>query len=252
MSERRMDGDETAATPDAPAEAGEPPAAATSGSGLVARLPRRRTWLLLGRTLGGFGAFLAAIVAATQFAFGGDDASRDPSTSAAPSNEPYSYVERRDASGRIALEVPTAWGNVDGGAWAPTNIGRLDGPGPIGRKLVAAPNLGAWETAGELTTPGVLVGLSGPILERWKPRDLANAFTYANCSSDHDEPYAGAGFSGWVVHWACDGSETRWLTFAGTTDEGSELVLIQAKLVSGRDEEAYRRVLATLTIAPRR
>ena len=132
MISRRMDGEQTPGPPEAPVEAREPPAATPRGSGLVAWLPRRRTWLLLGRTLGGFGAFLAAIIAATQFAFGGDDGpGGGSSTSAAPSDEPYSYVERHDASGRISVEVPTAWGNVDGGAWAPRNIARLEGLGTI-------------------------------------------------------------------------------------------------------------------------
>lgn len=251
MISRRMDGEQTPGPPEAPVEAREPPAATPRGSGLVAWLPRRRTWLLLGRTLGGFGAFLAAIIAATQFAFGGDDGpGGGSSTSAAPSDEPYSYVERHDASGRISVEVPTAWGNVDGGAWAPRNIARLEGLGTIGQKLVAAPNVLAWQARGELTTPGIFVGLSGAILQRWDPRDLANTFTYPGCSYDHDEPYARTGFSGWVVHWSCEGSDTRWLTLAGTTDAGDELVLVQAKLVSGRDDDAYRRVLATLTVAP--
>ena len=148
------------------------------------------------------------------------------------------------------MEVPTAWGNVDGGAWAPRNIARLEGLGTIGQKLVAAPNVLAWQAPGELTTPGVFVGLSAAILQRWDPRDLANTFTYSGCSYDYDEPYARTGFSGWVVHWSCEGSDTRWLTLAGTTDAGDELVLVQAKLVSGRDDDAYRRVLASLTVAP--
>jgi len=60
------------------------------------------------------------------------------------------------------------------------------------------------------------------------------------------------GLDGWLARSSCGDSGTRWVTLAATSPQApGALVLVQAKLVSERDDEAYERVLATLMIAPR-
>jgi len=210
---------------------------------------RRGNWIMLGRVLGGFGAFIAAIIAAAEFAF--DSGTGDPptDTTSPVSKEAYAYVERRDDSGRISVEVPTAWGNVDGGTWAASSIrGFLDGT-PLGAKVVASPNVSAWRSSGELATPGVLVGVSDVLPSQWTARSLAQAFNYEGCQFENDTPYSGGGLTGWQVRSICPGTETRWMTVAATSAAApGALVLVQAKLVGPNDDEAYQRVLATLVV----
>jgi hypothetical protein len=218
--------------------------------------PRRRTWILLGRTLGGFGAFLAALIAAAQFAFRGDE---QPTTASGPGvsnvspRDSYAYAETRDANGVIRVELPTAWGNRDGSPWRPgTSIARLEGLSVVGEKLVASTNVTQWQAPGDLSAPGAFVGASRVMLTRWRPADLAHAFTYDGCSFARVEPVTTTTLVGSAVHSSCDGSATRWITLAGTLVKAPDvLVLIQAKIVSQRDQEAFTRLVATLDVVPR-
>jgi hypothetical protein len=208
---------------------------------------RRGTWIMLGRVLGGFGAFIAAIIAAAEFAF--DGGSSPGTTAPEPRAGPYSYVERRDDSGTIRVEVPTAWGNVDSGAWTANGIRGFTDGSVLGAKLAASTNVAAWRSAGDLTTPGVLVGVSDVLPTQWTPRTLAQAFNYEGCRFASDKPYSGGGLTGWQVLSDCPGSSTRWVTLAATSPAVPRgLVFLQAKLVTEGDEEAYRRVLETLVV----
>ena len=205
---------------------------------------------MLGRVLGGFGAFIAAIVAAAQFAFDGGG-SQPTTTDPIASTDPYAYSERRDDSGAIRLDVPTAWGNVNGRAWKASNIDGFGNGTLLGARLTASPNVTAWRAAGELTTPGILVGVSRALSTRWKPRSLANAFNYEGCRFASDEPYSRGGLTGWQVRFECPGSQTRWVTVAATSAAApGAIVLVQAKLVTPNDDEAYERALATLVVEP--
>ena len=210
---------------------------------------RRGTWIMLGRVLGGFGAFIAAIIAAAEFAFDGGSSDPTATTQTVSAAEPYTYVERRDDTGTIRVEVPTAWGNVDGGAWTSTGIRGFAEGSLLGAKLAASTNVSAWQASGELTTPGVFVGVSELLSTQWTARSLAHAFNYEGCEYARDDPYSGGGLTGWQVQSDCPGSATRWSTLAATSPAvPGALVLVQAKLVTENDEEAYRRVLGTLSV----
>jgi hypothetical protein len=237
----------------APGPRPDPPAAQDLRSGLASRrLPSRRTWILLGRTLGGFGAFLAALIAAAQFAFGDDDAGDTTTTPPTPALPAYTYAERHDDTGTISIEVPTAWGNVVDGSWAPTNIEGIEEGAVIGRKLLAAPNVDSWEEPGELETPGIFVGVSETLRGLWTPRELASTYRYDGCEFERDGPFSSGALTGWVAYSTCPGTGTRWVTLAGTRDGAPRtFVLVQAKLVADRDQEAYDRALATLELAGR-
>ena len=206
---------------------------------------------MLGRVLGGFGAFIAAIVAAAQFAFGGDEPRVSVATTATMASRPYAYAERRDDSGTIRAELPTAWGNIDGRPWTASGIPGYANGAVLGAKLLASPNVSSWRAAGELETPGVLIGLSQPLATQWTPRSLAKAFNYAGCSYASDEPFSADGLAGWEVRSTCPGSKARWVTLAaaGQAVPGA-LLFVQAKLVGPDDDEAYERALATLALRP--
>jgi hypothetical protein len=209
--------------------------------------PRRRTWIVLGRILGGFGAFIAALVAAAQFAFGGDE----PDTPTVPggSTTPYTYTSRADVTGTVSFEAPTRWGNVNGSTWLAGSFGRVADDTPLGRKLQVAPNIDAWGTRGELQTPGVFVGVSELLAARYSPRELAEVFSYKGCEYASSRPYRTSSLEGWEARSSCPGTETSWVTLAVVSpSEPDALVFVQAKLVGERDEVALARVLETLEL----
>ena len=218
-----------------------------SQASFAARMwPRRRTWIVLGRTLGGFGAFIAALIAGAQFMFGGDPPreKRD-----GYSSTPYVFADRRDQSGAIGFEAPTAWGNVNGSAWVATSMGVVADGTPLGPKLQASPNIESWSAPRELQTPGVFVGVSELLADRTTPRALAERFSYAKCNSDRSVPFRRGGLDGWEARSTCPGTETSWVTLVvRSTAEPGALVFVQAKLVGERDEAALDRILATLDI----
>ena len=237
---RMIGGDPPPTLPPAPEE--------TSQASFVTRMwPRRRTWIVLGRTLGGFGAFIAALIAAAQFAFGGEDP--DDGNGDGGSSTPYVFTARRDQSGAIGFEAPTAWGNVNGSGWVASSMGVVADGTPLGPKLQASPNIESWSAPRELETPGVFVGMSELLAERTTPRELAERFSYAKCNSDRSVPYHRGELDGWEARSSCPGTKTRWVTVVVTsTDNPGALVFVQAKLVGERDTAAFDRILATLDL----
>jgi hypothetical protein len=210
---------------------------------------RRGNWIMLGRVLGGFGAFIAAMVAAAQFAFGGDDPSVSARTTTTVASGRYAFAERRDDGGTIRAELPTAWGNIDGRPWTANGIPGFANGAVLGAKLLASPNVSSWRAPGELETPGLLVGVSEPLAAQWTARSLAKAFNYAGCRYASDEPFSAEGLEGWEVRSTCPGSEARWVTLAATGQAvPGALLFVQAKLVGPDDDEAYERALATLVL----
>jgi serine protease Do len=243
--------EESKPTPEAEAEV---PAAPPARFTPPRSWQRRGNWIMLGRVLGGFGAFIAAIIAAVQFAFGGGGGGATGTVATEPTsaNEPYAYAERHDDSGTISVEVPTAWGNIDGRRWRSNSIGSLPDGTPLGVRLIASPNVSAWGAAGELATPGVFVGVSDVIQTQWKTaRDVAKAFNYEGCEFASDVPYTRGGLTGWEVRSTCGDSNTRWVTLAASSSAvPGALVFVQAKLVTPKDDEAYQRVLGSLVVRP--
>jgi hypothetical protein len=208
--------------------------------------PRRRTWIVLGRTLGGFGAFIAALIAAAQFAFGGDD---DDGSGRTGSTAPYVFTGRSDVSDTIRYDAPTEWGNVEGSKWTAKNFGGIPNGTPLGRKLQVAPNVSAWLAEGELDTPGVFVGVSAFLAKLSAPRALAETFNYKHCESGVSRSYHRGTLEGWETRSPCPGTGTSWVTLvARSRAEPDALVFVQAKLVDERDEAALDRILATLEL----
>lgn len=228
--------------PKAPAEAGR-----------LDWFRKRRSWLVLGRTLGGFGAFIAAVVALLQFATGGDGAVAgvaEPLTvtpqslvrvsDAAPA---YTYMQVTDRTGKVRVEVPTAWGQVLRVGFVARGLAPIPDGTTMGPGLNAAPNVDAWRR--DLTTPGVFIGVSKSVLRYYSPSDLAHGVTFGDCTFERAEAYANESFAGEIVHWRCPGG-ARWIVVAATPAKSREYaLLIQTKLVSEADVDAYNRILAT-------
>jgi hypothetical protein len=235
------------AAPDEP----KPPPEPAPRAGLASRLPHRRTWILIGRTLGGFGAFIAAIIAALEFAFGGGGEANGlaPALARPPGTgdeQAYEFAEVTDRSGRIRVEVPTAWGNLEDDGWHANGLPPFADGERIGDGVNAAPNVALWRR--DLETPGTFVGVSRTVLAHYSPRDLARGVTFGDCSFERSEPYTTTAFTGETVTWRCPGA-TRWIVLVATpTASRAYAVLIQTKLVSARDVAAYNRILNTFEV----
>jgi hypothetical protein len=238
---------------EAPEPEAPPTQPARAPEGVTTWFRKRRSWLVLGRTLGGFGAFIAAIVAVLQLVTGGDKPtvtgvaqplSTVPLSLKAPGPaQEYAFGLVTDRTGKVRVEVPTAWGQVLGLGFIargldPAIEGRRLGPG-----LNAAPNVDAWRR--DQVTPGVFIGVSKSILRYFTPNELARTVTFGDCAFEKAEAYTNEAFTGEIVHWRCP-TGTRWIVVAATPTKSRDYaLLIQTKLVSEADVAAYNRILST-------
>jgi hypothetical protein len=227
--------------PDDPGGARETSGGDGASASLRTRWPQRRTWILLGRTLGGFGAFLAALVAGAQFLLGDDDGKERRDGPA------YSFASVVDPQGRLSAELPTAWADLETG-WRAHDLEPFADGETVGTGLVAATNDRAW--AGDLTTPGAFLGVSEALAASYSTETLASRFSYTDCEIAEREAFRNESLAGHLERWSCE-EAASWVTVAASP-RGSpgSIVLAQVKLVSGRDEEALERLLATLSVSP--
>jgi serine protease Do len=158
----------------------------------------------------------------------------------------YEYAVVSDQTGQIRVEVPTAWGHVQGNGWHaqaldPIPEGELVGPG-----LNAAPNVESWR--GDLRTPGVFVGASKAVLGEFDRTTILERVGFDGCTTTKSEPYTTANFTGAIKTWTCPrGAQWRVLA-AVPTESRAYLVYVQVKLVSSADVAAYNRILGTFEV----
>lgn len=168
----------------------------------------------------------------------------EPSDTGSPGPAAYdSYTSVADDTGQLSLEVPTAWSHRRSNGWF-TNLPRVDS-NPVGPGVNAAPNVEDWSS--DLTTPGIFLGSSRPLAERYSTRQLAAAFSFSSCDLVSEEQYARPPLRGDSATWLCEGG-TRWYVLAAEPDEGSYIVIVQAKLVDARDSDALDRGLRSIDV----
>lgn len=168
----------------------------------------------------------------------------EPSDTNSPDPATYdSYTSVADDTGQLSLEVPTAWNHRRSNGWY-TNLPRVDN-NPVGPGVNAAPNVEDWSS--DLTTPGIFLGSSLPLAERYSTRQLAAAYSFSSCDLEREEHYARPPLRGDSATWLCEGG-TRWYVLAAEPDEGSYVVIVQAKLVDARDSDALDRGLRSIEV----
>ncbi|TXS74854.1 serine/threonine protein kinase [Streptomyces sp. me109] len=198
-------------------------AEAAPGPGVRAPGRRRRT-------------LVAAVTAAAVVAAGGV-------TAALVSRQtPGGPVRVSDASGRLSVEVPRAWGRqLRDSGWNPRTMGLSDTQEP---GLVVADDLGRWQ---DLRTgvDGVFVGLS----EHGEIRARVDSLAHRGCHYDGGRAYTGARWHGLVRTWSdCPGRHGS-LTEAGLTPAGGAAqpqVYVQIRQKTGGD--ATDRVLGSVRV----
>ncbi|HJU46560.1 MAG TPA: hypothetical protein VJ689_00395 [Gaiellaceae bacterium] len=210
---------------------------------------RRRSWVVLGRALGGIGTFIAAIVAGLQFL--GDDGKGGGGVTDGGNLPAYVYTRIADDAVRLSVEVPTAWTDVRRNGWHAHGLPPFAEEAPLGPGLNASPNVADWRREREHDTPGVFVGASRTVLPEYTAHDLASRISFSGCSKAEaaPTPWENLQLRGETVTWTCRG-ETRWVVLAATSRDAEDpyAVLLQAKLVAARDTEAYERIVSSLQV----
>ncbi|MFF3884228.1 serine/threonine-protein kinase [Streptomyces sp. NPDC001914] len=225
---RAMEPDRERRWPSAEAFAGELERLAdgmTAGR-VPAPRPGRRTALLV---LAGVAAACAAAVALTAVVLTDESAA--------------STLTVEDGTGRIAVEVPAAWGGqVRDSGWNPRSLGLRDGTEP---GLVVADRLTRWPDL-RSGVDGAFVGLS----EHGDVTGAVRSITHPGCHYAGSHSYSGARWHGLIRTWdGCPGEDGR-LTEAALTPTGSGArpqVYVQVRQESG-DDDAADGVIASVRL----
>ncbi|MFG2479522.1 serine/threonine-protein kinase [Streptomyces fagopyri] len=151
-------------------------------------------------------------------------------------------VRVSDASGRLTVEVPRAWGRqLRDSGWNPRTVGLPDTHEP---GLAVADDLAEWQDL-RTAVDGVFVGLS----ERGDIRTEVASLAHTGCHYDGSRTYNGARWHGPVRTWSdCPGAHGS-LTEAGLTPAGGAAqpqLYVQIRQKS--DSDATDRVLGSLRV----
>jgi serine protease Do len=170
-----------------------------------------------------------------------EEASNDDSASTGSSDTTYpEYTAVTDDSGLMTLEVPTAWGSVDGSAW------ELDGE-VIGLSVTAAPDLDGFFNT--WTTPGVFFGATDQF--DLSVDELLDAFEFSSdCTSGGPRAdYSDAVYTGKYDLWLdCGGSDTLLVVMVAEPADRSYSALIMVQVVSDADLDALDHILNSFIV----
>ncbi len=153
-----------------------------------------------------------------------------------------SYTTITDDTGTLALEVPTAWADVDGSAWV------IDDQ-PVGQQLAASPDLNGYYNTWE--TPGVVFAVSADLAGEYTTGDLLDLIDFSDsCTSGGREAYADELYSGAYDLWTdCGGIGTLFVVLAAQPEAGNQMLLVQVQIVTDADLEALDHILASFVAA---
>lgn len=162
----------------------------------------------------------------------------------------YEYTFVTDDSGLLSVEIPTAWGDIDGSMWGDAND-------PLGVAVRAAPDLQLWSDT--WTTPGMFFGASVSLLEGLSdaerlsmPDDVLDldSFDYsASCTYDSRNEYSDPVYAGKYDLWTdCDGSGSIYLVLAVLPEDLSYFVLVDVLVVTDSDLDALDHILNSFVV----
>lgn len=153
----------------------------------------------------------------------------------------YTYTTITDNSGRLSVEVPTAWTDINGGSWS------FDDES-VGIAVSAAPNiddfLSTW------TTPGLFFGASEELILRMNEDQMLDEFTFnASCTYDGREDYSDSLYTGRYDLWSdCDGIGTVFIVISATPEDRSLLLLVMVQIIDDNDLDALDHILDSFIV----
>jgi serine protease Do len=155
------------------------------------------------------------------------DSSADATTATYAS---YHFVN--DNSGRLSVEIPTDWRDVDGSPWV------LEGK-TIGLSITAAPNINSFNNT--WTTPGVFFGASDQF--DLSTNDLLDLFNFGDCQYAGRHPYQDPVYTGAYDRWNnCGGTDSLLVVVVVQPVDGAYTAVVLVNAVSDADLEALDRI----------
>ena len=148
------------------------------------------------------------------------------------------YVTVIDDTGRISVDVPTAWADVDG---TPVSIG-----GSTVADIRASSDLAAF--ASTWTTPGVIVSAGDvPGVTPEQILDDERTTLGSTCTFQGREPYTDGLYVGsFDTYTACGGTTAVYVVIAARPADGSDpIVEVQVQVNAARDVQALDRIVAS-------
>ena len=171
------------------------------------------------------------------------------------------YALAKDDSGKLSMEVPSGWSEVDGTAWDFRG-------GKIGLSLIATNDLDAWyyhnyyrNTSEGIDTPideapGVLFAVSRSLPDQYPENtedqvlDLRE-FSYTGaCEYDDRYQYDDGTYKGRYDLWiSCGETNANIFVLAALPEDQSHVAVIQVTAGSEEDLEAQKHILDTFKVA---
>ncbi len=150
------------------------------------------------------------------------------------------YIQVRDNSGRLVMEVPAEWSDIDGSPWFLDNE-------EIGLSITASPSIDDFNTS--WLTPGVFFAATDQF--DLTVDETLDAFDYSgDCTFDARYDYDDSFYVGKYDLWTdCAGEGVLWVILATKPVGGGDtLILVQIQVVSDADLDALDRILATFDL----
>lgn len=148
------------------------------------------------------------------------------------------YTTVSDDTGSISVDVPAAWAEVSGSAWAMNE-------NPVGVAITATPSIDGFETT--WTTPGMFFGASRDLVSSYDEQTILDDIAFADsCTYDSRNEYSDSLYTGYYDLWTgCGGTDTMLVVLAAVPEDRSFLMLVEVQVVSEADLEALDTVLNT-------
>jgi serine protease Do len=165
----------------------------------------------------------------------------DGPASGSPGSTAYdSYQLVTDESGLLTVEIPTAWGDVDGSPWL------LEGE-VIGLSITAAPRIADFNSS--WTTPGLFFGATDQF--DLTMDELLDFFDYGDsCGYDGRYDYEDGVYFGLYDLWVnCGGTDTKLVVLGSEPADRSYLVLVMVQVVTDADLYALDYILNSFIVA---
>lgn len=153
----------------------------------------------------------------------------------------YTYTTISDDTGRLSVEVPTAWSDVVGSSWS------MDDE-TVGIAVSAAPDRDAFLNT--WTTPGVFFGASEILITRMNEDQMLDDFTFNNsCTYDGREDYSDGLYTGRYDLWSdCGGEDTVFIVISATPEDRSLLILVMIQIIDDNDLDALDHILDSFIV----
>ncbi|MBA3534688.1 MAG: PDZ domain-containing protein [Ardenticatenales bacterium] len=154
-----------------------------------------------------------------------------------------SYTTVTDDRKIVEVEIPTAWGEIDGTPWVWSETGE-----EVGAGIAAAADLDAFYERWD--QPGVFFGASRSLAQSMNEADILDGLDLSeNCTNGGRHEYEDSLYTGLYDLWTeCGGTETAALILAFVPENRAYVGLVQLFIVTDADLEALDRIINSFVV----